>query len=42
MDTQCVVVGIGNPYLQDDRAGVVVIERLEQDRKSTRLNSSHT
>lgn len=24
-----VVVGIGNPYLQDDRAGVVVVERLE-------------
>ena len=26
-----VVVGIGNPYLQDDRAGVVVIERLEEE-----------
>jgi hydrogenase maturation protease len=26
-----VVVGIGNPYLQDDRAGVVVVERLEQE-----------
>ncbi|NQS71933.1 MAG: hydrogenase maturation protease [Desulfobulbaceae bacterium] len=24
-----VVLGIGNPYLQDDRAGVVVTERLE-------------
>jgi hydrogenase maturation protease len=31
METKCVVVGIGNPYLQDDRAGVVVVERLEQE-----------
>ena len=30
MEKKCVVVGIGNPYLQDDRAGVVVIEQLEQ------------
>jgi hydrogenase maturation protease len=30
MDKQWVVVGIGNPYLQDDRAGVVVVEQLEQ------------
>ena len=27
---KCVVIGIGNPYLQDDRAGVVVVEQLEQ------------
>jgi hydrogenase maturation protease len=27
---KCVVVGIGNPYLQDDRAGVVIVEQLEQ------------
>ncbi|MGE4560131.1 MAG: hydrogenase maturation protease [Desulfobulbus sp.] len=26
-----VVVGIGNPYLQDDRAGVLVVERLAQE-----------
>lgn len=31
MNTQCVVIGIGNPYLQDDRAGVVVVEQLERD-----------
>ena len=31
MKTKCVVIGIGNPYLQDDRAGVVVVERLEQE-----------
>lgn len=31
MKTKCVVIGIGNPYLQDDRAGVVVVEQLEQD-----------
>jgi hydrogenase maturation protease len=24
----CVVIGIGNPYLQDDRAGLVVVEIL--------------
>lgn len=29
MDTQCVVIGIGNPCLQDDRAGVAVAERLQ-------------
>jgi hydrogenase maturation protease len=27
---KCVVIGIGNPYLQDDRAGLVVVELLEQ------------
>ena len=32
MKKKCVVIGIGNPYLQDDRAGVVVVERLEQER----------
>ena len=31
MAAKCVVVGIGNPYLQDDRAGVVVVELLEQE-----------
>ncbi|WP_051309294.1 hydrogenase maturation protease [Desulfogranum japonicum] len=30
MSEKCVVVGIGNPYLQDDRAGVVVVEKLEE------------
>lgn len=31
MDNKCVVVGIGNPYLQDDRAGVVIVEMLEKE-----------
>jgi hydrogenase maturation protease len=31
MDKKCVVVGIGNPYLQDDRAGVVIVEMLEKE-----------
>jgi hydrogenase maturation protease len=31
MNRKCVVVGIGNPYRQDDRAGVVVVEMLEQE-----------
>jgi len=31
MDKKCVVVGIGNPYLQDDRAGVVILELLEKE-----------
>ena len=31
MDKKCVVVGIGNPYLQDDRAGVVILELLENE-----------
>ena len=31
MDKKCIVVGIGNPYLQDDRAGVVIIEMLEKE-----------
>jgi hydrogenase maturation protease len=30
MNMPWVVVGIGNPYRQDDRAGLVVIEQLEQ------------
>ena len=42
MDTQCVVVGIGNPYLQDDRAGVVVIERLEQEKLNCRTEVVYT
>ena len=42
MDTQCVVVGIGNPYLQDDRAGVVVIERLEQENLACRTEVVYT
>ena len=29
MNKKCVVVGIGNPFLQDDRAGVVIVEQLE-------------
>ncbi|MDR2551218.1 MAG: hydrogenase maturation protease [Desulfobulbus sp.] len=31
MKAKCVVIGIGNPYLQDDRAGVVVVEQLERE-----------
>ena len=31
MDKKCVVVGIGNPSLQDDRAGLVIVETLEQE-----------
>ncbi len=31
MAKKCVVIGIGNPFLQDDRAGVVVVEQLERD-----------
>lgn len=42
MDTQCVVVGIGNPFLQDDRAGVVVVERLEQDKVPCRTEVVYT
>ena len=30
MNTLWIVVGIGNPYRQDDRAGLVVIEQLQQ------------
>lgn len=30
MKKKTVVVGIGNPYLQDDRAGAVVVEKLEE------------
>ena len=29
LNKKCVVVGIGNPFLQDDRAGVVIVEQLE-------------
>ncbi|MDQ7833308.1 MAG: hydrogenase maturation protease [Desulfovibrionaceae bacterium] len=28
---KCVVMGIGNPLLSDDRAGIEVVERLEKD-----------
>jgi hydrogenase maturation protease len=42
MKPQCVVVGIGNPYLQDDRAGVVVIERLEQENLPCRTEVVYT
>lgn len=42
MDKQSVVVGIGNPYLQDDRAGVVVIEQLEKEPIDCRLEVVHT
>lgn len=31
MAKKCVVIGIGNPFLQDDRAGVVVVQHLERD-----------
>jgi len=31
MEKQWVVVGIGNPLLQDDRAGLMVVEQLEQE-----------
>ena len=30
MKNKTVVIGIGNPFLQDDRAGVAVVEKLEQ------------
>ncbi|MBV5317303.1 MAG: hydrogenase maturation protease [Desulfobulbaceae bacterium] len=30
MSKQWVVLGIGNPYLQDDRAGLAVVEQLRQ------------
>ena len=30
MNSPWIVVGIGNPYRQDDRAGLVVIEQLQQ------------
>ncbi len=30
MKNKCVVIGIGNPYLQDDRAGVVIVEKIEE------------
>jgi hydrogenase maturation protease len=31
MEKEWIIIGIGNPHLQDDRAGVVVIERLEEE-----------
>lgn len=42
MEAQCVVVGLGSPYLQDDRAGVVVVERLEQEHLPCRTEVLHT
>jgi hydrogenase maturation protease len=42
MKTQSVVVGIGNPYLQDDRAGVAVVERLEQENLPCRTEVVYT
>jgi hydrogenase maturation protease len=42
MDKKCVVVGIGNPYLQDDRAGVVVVEMLEQDNPACQTEVVYT
>ena len=42
MSTPWVVVGIGNPYLQDDRAGVVVIEQLRQAGVPCRTDVVHT
>ncbi|MDR3089869.1 MAG: hydrogenase maturation protease [Desulfobulbaceae bacterium] len=36
-----VVLGIGNPFLQDDRAGLAVIEALETD-PLCRLEALHT
>jgi len=42
MKTQCVVIGIGNPYLQDDRAGVVVAEQLERDGLACQIEVVHT
>jgi hydrogenase maturation protease len=31
MDKKCIVVGIGSPYVQDDRVGVVIVEMLEKE-----------
>ncbi|MCL2457293.1 MAG: hydrogenase maturation protease [Desulfobulbus sp.] len=42
MKTKCVVIGIGNPYLQDDRAGVVVAEQLERDGLACQIEVVHT
>jgi len=42
MKNKCVVIGIGNPYLQDDRAGVVVVEQLEQDQLACQTEVVYT
>lgn len=42
MDEHCIVVGIGNPYLQDDRAGVVVVEELERTGLACRTEVVYT
>ncbi|WP_319587148.1 hydrogenase maturation protease [uncultured Desulfobulbus sp.] len=42
MNRKCVVVGIGNPYLQDDRAGIVVAERLEQENLACQIGVAYT
>jgi len=42
MDTKWVVVGIGNPLLQDDRAGVIVVEQLEQEGLPCRTEVIHS
>jgi hydrogenase maturation protease len=42
MEAQCVVVGLGSPYLQDDQAGVVVAERLTQENLPCRIEVVHT
>ena len=41
MEATCVVVGLGSPYLQDDRAGVVVAERLAQENLPCRIEVVH-
>lgn len=38
----CVVIGIGNPYLQDDRAGLAVVEMLEQGNLPCRTEIVYT
>ena len=42
MKTKWVVIGIGNPYLQDDRAGVVVAEQLEREGLACQIEVVHT
>ena len=39
MKRKWVVVGIGNPYRQDDRAGLAVAERLRQERLDCQVES---
>lgn len=42
MDEHCIVVGIGNPYLQDDRVGVVIVEELERAGLPCRTEAVYT